>query len=149
VVIPIEGLALAAVLAHRRRWLKVALFMGAGSTLGCIALGQLAYLNAPWVLSLLGSLPQSSGWAWIQAHLDSWGAGAVFAATFTPIPLQALVTAPALAGMQPKVLFAVIAVGRLGRALALCWAAAQAGRPVARMLKRFKNATKELRELDR
>jgi membrane protein YqaA with SNARE-associated domain len=149
IVIPVEGLTLATVLARRKHWLRPALAMALGSTLGCIALAELTYWNAPWVLSRLGSLQESSSWSWIQSHINTLGAGVVILGAYTPIPLQVLTVAPALGGLKPELLYPALAIGRFGRAILLCWAASHAKGGLSRMLSQFKKARRELNELDR
>jgi membrane protein YqaA with SNARE-associated domain len=153
VVFPIEGLALASVLTHRRTWLRTALSMAAGSTLGCIVLAQLTYSNADWVLSSLegikGGLTQSSSWQWVQSHVELWGAPTVIVGAFTPIPLQVLAIAPALAGLTPWVLFLALAIGRLSRSLLLCWVGSHASGSVLRALAHYQQAKEELKKLQK
>ena len=149
IVIPVEGLTLATVLARPQHWLRPALVMALGSTLGCIALAELTYWNAPWVLARLGALQDSSSWTWIQSHISTLGAGVVILGAYTPIPLQVLTVAPVLAGLKPETLYPALAIGRLGRALLLCWAASHARSSFSRVLSQFKKARRELKELDR
>ncbi len=156
VIFPVEGLALAAVLANRRRWLRPALALASGSTLGCWALAEATYRHSAWVLERMGSLATSEGWLWLQAQLAAHGSATsllgpliVVAGAYAPIPVQVVTLVPALAGMPAELLIPALAVGRFGRALLLCWAASRATGGLWRTMGRFRKATRELKDLDR
>ncbi len=152
VVFPVEGITLAAVLANRRRWIRPAIAMATGSTLGCWALAEATYRHAAWVLERMGSLATSAGWQWMQAQIADHGTIAgpliVIAGAYAPVPVQVVTVVPALAGMRPELLLPAIAAGRFGRSLLLCWAASRATGGLWRTMARFKKATRELKELD-
>jgi membrane protein YqaA with SNARE-associated domain len=152
VVFPVEGLTLAAVLANRKRWLRPAVAMAAGSTLGCWFLAEATYRHTAWVLDRMGSLATSAGWQWMQSQITDHGTVLspliVIAGAYAPLPVQVVTVVPALAGMRPELLFPALAVGRFGRSLLLCWAASRATGGLWRTMARFKKATRELKDLD-
>jgi membrane protein YqaA with SNARE-associated domain len=142
VVIPIDGLTVAAVLAAPRRWLQYAIAAATGNILGCGVLAQAVYQNAGWIHDRLASWMDSSAWASVEHFIQSNGSWSIALGALSPIPLQLWVIVPALAKMPAQELFFALLAGRFVRSVALCWVASH----TPRLLSRSRGIMRELQE---
>jgi membrane protein YqaA with SNARE-associated domain len=142
VVIPVDGLTVAAILAAPRRWMQYAFAAAAGNLLGCGILAQGVYQNAGWIHDRLGSWMYSAAWASVEQFIHAHGSWSIALGALSPIPLQLWVIVPALAKMPAHELFIALLVGRVLRSIALCWVASH----TPRLLSRSRGIMKELKE---
>jgi len=131
-VIPVDGLTVAAVLATPRRWLRYALAATVGNLLGCGILAEAIYRNADWLHERIGDWMRSGAWQLVEQFVQTNGGWAVALGAASPVPLQLWIVIPALAKMPALELFFALLAGRLARSLALCWVASHAPRLLSR-----------------
>ncbi|NDD92152.1 hypothetical protein EBZ37_08715 [bacterium] len=142
IIIPIDGLTVAAVAAASRRWHQFAVAVSVGNTLGCAVLAQGVYSNAAWISERFSFLMHSHAWAQVEHFIQSYGVWAVTLGALSPIPLQVWVIVPALAKMPVFELLSALLIGRVIRSLILCWIASH----VPRLLLRSQHIQKEIKE---
>jgi membrane protein YqaA with SNARE-associated domain len=142
VVIPTDGLTVAAILATPRRWMQYAIAATTGNLLGCGILAEGIYRNSDWLHERLGPWMESSWWSTVENFIQSNGSWSIALGALSPIPLQFWVIVPALARMPAAELFLALLIGRLVRFVALCWIASHA----PKLLSRSKGIVEELKE---
>ncbi|MBU6375515.1 MAG: hypothetical protein KGQ59_05925 [Bdellovibrionales bacterium] len=142
IIIPIDGLTVAAVAAAPKRWPQFALGVSLGNTLGCALLAQGVYSNAAWISERFSFLMHSQAWEQVELFIQSYGVWAVTLGAASPIPLQIWVIVPALAKMSAIELITALLIGRVLRSLILCWIASH----VPKLLLRSRSIQKEIHE---
>ncbi len=143
VVIPVDGLTIAAILSRPQRWVRLALASAAGNLIGAGIIAEGVYRNADWIHQRFGPTLGTPVWQEVEQFIQSHGSWAVILGAITPIPLPFWVLVPALAGMPAVTLFVALLISRVARALAVCWAASHA----PRLLRRSRGLMKEVEEV--
>jgi hypothetical protein len=120
-----------------QRWLRIALFMALGSSLGLLAFAYAVESGAPWLHSWVGwAIPSASGSGENAALVARYSVFALFITAANPlVPPQPVVAVAVLAGMNPITVFVWILAGRVFKYAIYAFAAARAPRLVSRWMK--------------
>jgi membrane protein YqaA with SNARE-associated domain len=115
VLVPIEMLMIPSVLLNPRRWLRIALWIALGCTLGALALAAVSDLYGMTLIEHWApNVVHSKNWVRSVGYINNNGAWALFLISLGPFPQQPAV---ALAGLAHMPLLKVgLAVG-LGRSI--------------------------------
>lgn len=122
VVIPTDGLLVAASMLAPRRWIYTTLIVTLGSSLGALALAAVLEKHGlPFLLHLSPGLEQTSAWVWSDQIMDRWGNVTLFLIALSPIMQQPAVALAALAGMPLWDIFLLVFAGRLIKYAFISW----------------------------
>ena len=143
-VVPTDGVSVSATLLQPKKWIRIAISIAIGSTLGALLLTWLVKNHGAWMVStFFENALQSSTWLHAQDFIAEWGLPAICAIAMSFLPLQPAVVLAGLSPLAPEKIVSWIFVGRLIKFVALGWATSHA----PRFLSRFKTIRTELGEM--
>ena len=133
-IIPTDLLLVLSVLLNPRSWLRAAVIITAGSSLGALALAALVrwdnkIINHPWFTHIF----QSGSWTKTEAFLHDYGVWALGIIALSPAPQQPSIVIAALAGIPLVWIFGAIFLGRLVKNIVYAWLAAYAPKFLSRL----------------
>lgn len=139
--VPNEVLLIPAVLARRKFWIGISLWVSLGSAIGATLFGYLVgKYGEVFIHSVFPSILNSDEWRKsvqvIQDH-GTWGLAVI---SISPLPQHAAVAIAGLAHLSLKKIFISVLVGRAIKYLVVSWCALHA----PRFLKRLPFATKNV-----
>jgi len=134
VVIPTDGILVSSVLLQPKRWIRFAIAVTIGSTIGALILAWLVQVyGLPLIEQYYPSVIQTKSWIWTEALFDQYGLFVVFVVAATPLMQHPAIILAALAGENLTFLAAVIIAGRLIKYLCFAWISAKAPRALGRI----------------
>lgn len=143
-VVPTDGVSVSATLLQPKRWIRIAISIAIGSTLGALLLTWLVKNHGPWIVStFFENALQSSTWLRAQEFISDWGLHAICAIAMSFLPLQPAVVLAGLSPLPMEKIVTWIFVGRLAKFVGLGWLTSHA----PRFLARFKTIRTELGEV--
>jgi membrane protein YqaA with SNARE-associated domain len=114
VVVPTDGLLISSALLAPKKWVRLAVLVSLGSTLGAMLLGAIVKTyGSPWLESHFPELLNSQAWQLSTDLFSQYGLYFLFAVAATPIVSQPVVILTALSDKTLINLFFVMLAGRL------------------------------------
>lgn len=144
IVVPTDGILISSILLQPKRWIRMALAITVGSSLGALILAWLVqHHGLPLIETYYPSLLQTKSWVWTEYLFDNYGLLVLFAVAATPVMQHPAIVLTALSGENLVSLFIVVLVGRLLKYAILGFISAK----MPAMLGRLWGVRKELEEV--
>ena len=132
-ILPTDAIVMTTVLVRPRRWVRTALWMAAGTTVGAVGVALLVRAGAPWVMqSLLAGVFNGTAWKLTEGWIRDYGPFGLAFSAITPIPQQIPIALSMFAQMPLGYFVAAALIGRLTRYAFFGWAASHAPRLLQR-----------------
>jgi membrane protein YqaA with SNARE-associated domain len=127
VIIPSDGIVLAAAMARPRRWFVTGFAMALGSVIGGVALAALTHsFGLPFVEWLSPGISSGESWVTAEAWLESLGLWLIFLIGASPLAQQPVLMLAALTNMPLTTMGLALLAGRLVKFLGYAWVGAKA-----------------------
>ena len=122
-IVPNETIIAASVLARRKRWISLVVWMTIGSALGALSLAALLNTQSEHVLGWFGDMTRSQEWRDSVRVIDRHGVWGLALISLSPFPQHAAVILVGLLRMSLWKVFLGVLLGRAPKYFGIGWLA--------------------------
>lgn len=134
IVIPNDGILISSAILAPKRWLTLAIWVAAGSTLGAVLLAVLVKFHGlPWILQYYPGLDTTTIWAYSSRIFSQYGLLMVFFCAATPLAQQPAIILAGLANTSLADFALVTLAGRSIKFLFLSYVSAHSPKLLSRL----------------
>lgn len=113
VVVPTDGILISSILLQPKKWLRFALAITIGSSLGGLVLAYLLQIHGlPLIETYYPSLLLTKSWMWTEKLFDSYGLIVLFVVAAAPVMQHPAIVLTALSGEHLGKILVVMLIGR-------------------------------------
>lgn len=113
-IIPVDGLLISSVLMRRQNWIKYAILISLGSTVGAFLLAALIeFQGLVLIMKFYPFIIESQTWIMMHNFFSTYGLFLVFFISVMPIAQQPAVVVAAISGVNIFQIVLVVFLGRL------------------------------------
>lgn len=133
-VIPNDGILISSSMLVPKKWLRFALFISIGSTIGAVVLAAMVeWYGVPFLQDYFPQIANSRSFQITEAFFNDYGLWVVFFVAIMPLIQQPAVVLAALAETPLWQLAVVVFIGRVVKFLLMSWVASHAPNYLAKM----------------
>lgn len=149
IIVPIEWLMIPSVLLNPRRWLRNALWITTGCTVGAVALAAIAdFYGMSIIQHWAPRVVESANWIRSLKYMNDHGAWALLLIAASPLPQQPAVALAGLSHMSLAKVFIAVWIGRAIKYCVVAYIASHAPTLLNKLFPRSKPTQKEIEKYE-